>query len=95
MHPIAVDHKLETIVAYLAKKGCKKIMLFGSYAEETFREDSDIDIAVTGMSGKDFFTAIASLPMLVQHKVDLVDLDDLPEAFRKIVEEKGVTIYGN
>jgi len=33
MHPIAVDHKLERIVNCLAKKGCKKIMLFGSYAE--------------------------------------------------------------
>jgi len=26
--------------------------------EETFCEDSDIDIAVTGMSGKDFFKEI-------------------------------------
>jgi len=33
MHPIAVAHKLERIVNYLSKIGCKKIMLFGSYAE--------------------------------------------------------------
>jgi len=41
MHPIAVDHKLERIVDYLAKKGCKKIILFGSYAEEV-----DIEIGL-------------------------------------------------
>jgi len=36
MHPIAVDH-------YLAKKGCKKIMLFGSYAEAVDIEISLVD----------------------------------------------------
>jgi predicted nucleotidyltransferase len=57
--------------------------------------DSDIDIAVGGISGKEFFKAVASLPLMVNHRVDLLDFDILPPRYQKNIEKNGVLLYAN
>lgn len=52
----------------------KEVLLFGSRAKGTFRERSDIDIAVSGVEDFDGLEeAIEDLPTL--YSVDLVNLD--------------------
>ncbi len=90
-----IEQKLKKIVDYLKDEGCSKILLFGSFAEGTNQPHSDIDIAVCGIPGKVFFKAVAVLPYLVKHRIDLVDLDDLPPGYQKSIEQNGVILYAS
>jgi len=90
-----VKTKLDRIVNYLKGGGCSKIYLFGSLAEGTNRTNSDIDIAVCGISNREFFRAVAILPFIVKHRVDLVDFDDLPPKYQESIQSNGVLLYGN
>jgi uncharacterized protein len=90
-----VKTKLDQIVDYLKALGSSRILLFGSYAEGRNSAHSDIDIAVCGMSSKDYFKAVASLPYLVKHPVDLIDFDDLSPKYRRSIEKDGVLLYAN
>jgi predicted nucleotidyltransferase len=90
-----VKTKIDRIVDYLKAGGCSKIFLFGSFAEGVDRTDSDIDIAVSGISNKQFFSAVAELPFIVKHRVDLVDFEDLPPKYQKSIEKNGVVLYAN
>jgi len=94
-HSKEIDEKLDRIVDYLKEKGCSRILLFGSIAEGKNNTNSDIDIAVSGMHTKDFLGAIANLPLVVNHKVDLIDMDDLPLKFRESIEKNEVCLYGD
>jgi predicted nucleotidyltransferase len=69
----------EKIVDYFNDKKPKLIYLFGSYAKNTNREDSDIDIAVllkTPMNPKEKFTYKMDLVDILEKEVDLIDLHD-------------------
>jgi predicted nucleotidyltransferase len=90
-----VKVKLDKIVDYLKGGGCSKIYLFGSFAEGRGKTNSDIDIAVCGISNKEFFKAVATLPFIVKHRVDLVDFDDLPSNYQESIESNGVLLYAN
>lgn len=59
-----INEKIEQIVDYLSKKGCSRILLFGSFAEGNHNINSDIDIAVNGMNAKDFMMAVAKLALM-------------------------------
>ena len=89
-----INIKIEQIVNYLKQKGCTRILLFGSIAEGKYFDNSDIDIAVSGMNTKDFLGAVANLPFVVKQRVDLVDYDDLPTKFRNSINETGIILYG-
>ena len=69
--------------------------MFGSIAEGDYTERSDIDIAVSGLSTRDYFTAIAELPLIVRHSIDLVDLKDLTENFKELIGEDSIILYEN
>lgn len=90
-----IKTKIDKIVEYLRAGGCSRIFLFGSLAEGGYKPNSDIDIAVSGISSKEFFKAIARLPLIVKHRVDLVDFDDLPLKFQKSIKNNGVLLYGS
>jgi predicted nucleotidyltransferase len=57
--------------------GASSVLLFGSLAEgRWFGEQSDIDVAVTGLASEAYFAAVARLQDLsVEFEFDLVDLD--------------------
>ncbi len=93
--PDEMKLKLKKIVNYLKKKNVDKIILFGSIAEGDYTERSDIDIAVSGLSTRDYFTAIAELPLIVRHSIDLVDLKDLTENFKELIGEDSIILYEN
>ena len=81
----------------------ERVYLFGSYARNEAREDSDIDLLVEGGSLVDFGTYQAAVDMISNatgKKVDLVTVSSLQEddsrsgrRFREHIERDRVLIY--
>lgn len=69
------DKLLKTIVLNLKKEGAKKIALFGSYARNEQRPQSDLDILVRFKSKKSYFDIVRIERELSQKagvKIDLL-----------------------
>ncbi|GHV90790.1 hypothetical protein AGMMS50268_12930 [Spirochaetia bacterium] len=73
--PIKYRHDIETATNLLKKEGCKTIYLFGSLVTGKIREDSDIDIGISGLPAKKYFTIYSKLDSNLSNKFDLVDFD--------------------
>jgi len=62
--------------AVLKAAGAQEVYLFGSAATGTARDDSDIDLAVSGLPPHVFYQAMALAGDILQRPLDLVDLDE-------------------
>lgn len=80
--PRPVQDDLTSAIEYLKSVGCKEVFVFGSTARGDYKEDSDLDIAVRGISAEKFFAVYGELMSRLSRPVDLVDLD-LQERFGK------------
>lgn len=72
------------------------IILFGSFAKGTSREDSDIDLAYFSkqhLSSYERFTLAGELAALTGREVDLVDLKQIDTVFTMQIFEQGTPIY--
>jgi predicted nucleotidyltransferase len=56
--------------------GATEVYVFGSFANGTFREDSDIDLAVSGIPPEKFFEAMGRAEDVLNREIDLIDLDE-------------------
>ncbi len=74
------------------KYGVKRALLFGSSLDTT-REARDIDLAVEGLSPRDFFRFYGDLMFALSKPVDVVDLAGCSK-FLDLVRRDGVAIYG-
>jgi predicted nucleotidyltransferase len=76
-----------------------KVILFGSYAKGTAREDSDIDVAVVfkSIDGDylDVITRLSKIRRDVEHRIEPVALEELNDqsGFLKEITKSGVIIY--
>lgn len=52
-----VPTSIDQLVAALKNSGAKTVYLFGSAAKGTMRNDSDVDLAVSGLPPENFFKA--------------------------------------
>ncbi len=68
----------------------KKIGLFGSYSDNTFTENSDIDILVELEKpiGWKFFTLELYLEKIFNRKIDLVTKNSLKKQIKEIILEQ-------
>lgn len=81
------------IAAMLRREfGATRVLLFGSLARGRFLPDSDIDLAVEGLSAAAFFPALAQAGKLSRFPVDLKPLEDLDPHFRAKVLASGEEI---
>ncbi len=74
----------------------KKIILFGSRARKDNRENSDFDIAFSGLNqpgqwGR-FLAEVTEQPITL-HKVDLLVYEDASAEYRKNIDKDGVVLY--
>lgn len=71
--------------------GAKRVVLFGSFAHAAwFTADSDVDLAVCGLSGEDFWEAWRTAEEIIGDRpVDLVELETAGESLRRTVERYG------
>jgi predicted nucleotidyltransferase len=56
--------------------GATDVYLFGSYPKRTYRVDSDIDLAVSGIPPEKFFEAMGRAEDILNREIDLIDLDE-------------------
>ena len=72
------------------------IVLFGSFAKGTAREDSDIDLAYFSdqqLSSYERFILAGELATVAGHEVDLVDVKEIDTVFTMQIFSEGVPIY--
>jgi predicted nucleotidyltransferase len=76
------------------KYKAKKVILVGSLKDkELFTKWSDIDLAVAGISNKDYFKALSEvLSLSVDFKIDIIDLDSCKEEIRNRLEGEGILL---
>jgi predicted nucleotidyltransferase len=64
--------------------------VFGSRATGAWREGSDRDLAVEGLSLDSYLSALTDLMTLAGGRVDLVRLEEAPERLRaRVRDERG------
>ena len=74
--------------AALRAAGAREVYVFGSAANGNLREDSDIDLAVSGLPPEVFFRAMARASRAAGRPIDLINLDrDNP--FTRFLKEEG------
>lgn len=77
----------------LKKYNGKKLILFGSYADGSAVESSDIDFAVD-INPEYFFKFYLELEERLSKKVDLLLISSLTTKFKERIEKKGVYCVG-
>lgn len=87
------DEVLTEIITLCTQHGAHQVTLFGSRAKGTARSESDLDIAVTGVSDLETLKEkIEEIPTL--YSVDLIDLDRCQNKFLKEdIEKYGRKIF--
>jgi len=75
------------------KFGAKRIILYGSLARGHFAPGSDIDLAVEGVSKRDYFAALGAVNGITERWVDLKPIEQLGPRFRHRVLMEGMEIY--
>lgn len=79
-------------VDILKQQGATKIILFGSVLEDTFKLNSDIDLAVD-MSSAVWWKWFLKLGEELDFPIDLVHLSKIKPGFRKSILEFGEVLY--
>ena len=67
---------MEATVRLLREMGASQVYLYGSAARGELRPDSDIDMAVSGLPARLYFSAISKASDILGRDLDLLDLDD-------------------
>ena len=88
---------MEKLTSYLLEffKEAKGIWLFGSYADKTYSENSDIDIAVyfnEDKSSLEIFKLKTELEFLLKKDVDLIDIKTANTVFQFEIVTKGIKL---
>jgi len=86
--PGDLHNLLALAAAALKEAGAREVYLFGSAAKGTVRDDSDIDLAVSGLPPEVFFKAMGKAGDILQRPLDLIDLDEDNPFTRYLKEEK-------
>ncbi|MEX2443722.1 MAG: nucleotidyltransferase domain-containing protein [Alkalispirochaeta sp.] len=86
----------ERIVAFISDiYRPTRILQWGSVLEpELFREYSDIDIAVEGITDAEtFFSLLSDAEKMTEFPVDIVQLERIEPEFRELLMQKGLIVY--
>jgi predicted nucleotidyltransferase len=85
--------KVRQCARKLKALGGKRVILFGSLAAGKFRKDSDVDIAVEGLSVDAYFEALGIFEeKLGDVSFDLVDLKEALPTVVKRIEKEGILL---
>jgi predicted nucleotidyltransferase len=82
------ETRIEEAVAALKAAGAREVYVFGSAATGKMRENSDVDMAVSGLPAEVFFRAMAAAHDALGRPLDLVDLDE-DNPFTRYLKEEG------
>jgi predicted nucleotidyltransferase len=88
------NEKLISVLKEFFKKA-EGVWIFGSYADGTYNDSSDIDVAVLFKNKKtavEIFKMKESLELLLKKDVDLVNLSDVNDVFAYEIVTKGKSV---
>ena len=74
------------------KYNIKRVLLFGSCLLPA-KESADIDLAIEGISPKDFYKFYGDLLFALAKPVDIVDLSGTSK-FVQLIQQEGIPLYG-
>lgn len=72
------------------------IVLFGSFARNTYNKESDIDIAIkpkNKITKKRMFDIMLELSDIANRDIDLINLNEINDDFRYEILFNGITLY--
>jgi len=85
--------KVRLCARKLKELGGKRVILFGSLATGMFRKDSDIDIAVEGLSVDAYFNALGILEEILEDVTfDLIDVKEALPSVLERIESEGIQL---
>jgi predicted nucleotidyltransferase len=88
-----ITEKDKRIIQELSQKyKVKRVLLFGSSIDQK-RASNDIDIAIEGISPKEFFKYYGDLLLQLSKPVDVVELTGSSK-FIRLIEKEGELLYG-
>ena len=79
---------IRAVADCLKQSGAREVYIFGSAAGGTLREDSDVDLAVSGLAPEKFFEAMGRASDLLDRPLHLIDLDE-DNLFTAYLKKKG------
>ena len=83
--PISYKRDIKKAIKILKENNSKEIFIFGSLVNGNYNENSDIDIAVRGLSQDKFYKVASILLFELENEFDLIDLDDEQNRFSQIL----------
>jgi uncharacterized protein len=90
---VMIEEKDKKIIQDLSRKyRVKRVLLFGSSLDKE-RTSNDIDIAIEGISPKEFFKYYGDLLLQLSKPVDVVDLEGSSK-FISLIKKEGELLYG-
>jgi len=85
---------IEKAAVALKEAGAREVYLFGSQARGDIHEESDIDLAVSGLPPDKYFKAMGDAGDILRRPIDLIDLDEVNPFTRYLIEEKELRRIG-
>lgn len=87
--PHSYKEDIKKAIQILKENGATEVFIFGSLANGKFNENSDIDIAVKGLKGQEFYKVASILMFELENQFDLIDLDDKENRFSQMLLSVG------
>lgn len=84
----------EAAMMLRSRFGAKRVVLFGSLAHEAwFDQVSDVDLAVEGLKGTEYWDAWREVEELVgDRQIDLIDIEMASESLRGAIDRYGTEV---
>lgn len=92
-HRAALEEALGIAVQVLSGLGARRVVLFGSLLRQDLHEQSDLDLAVEGLSPRLLVEALAQIWLRTSVGVDLVALESAPPSLRERVRAEGREVW--
>jgi predicted nucleotidyltransferase len=89
-----LDRIREAAVVLKTRFGARRVVLFGSLAHAAwFMPDSDVDLAVEGLAGNDYWQAWQVVEEIISDRpVDLIDIETVGESLQRAIQRYGMEL---
>lgn len=89
-----LDRIRQAAAGLKARFGARRVVLFGSLAHTAwFMPDSDVDLAVEGLAGKDYWQAWRLAEEIIGDRpVDLIEIETARESLQRAIERYGMEL---
>jgi predicted nucleotidyltransferase len=90
-----VEARLPALASVLTKRfSVRRVVVFGSLLSGELYEASDLDLAVDGLAPEDYWRALDAVSCSAGAAVDLIRLEDAPDALKQRIAREGRVLHG-